>query len=60
MNEGTAGQRPESSGGVSPGSSSPVSISDALSSVNINIPDVSGAAASAVTGMEGAMVDISV
>ena len=49
-----------SSGGVSMGSSSPVSISDALSSVNINIPDASGAAASAVTGMEGAMVDISV
>ncbi len=50
----------QSSGGVSMGSSSPVSISDALSSVNINIPDASGAAASAVTGMEGAMVDISV
>ena len=49
-----------SSGGISMGGSSPVSISGALSSIDISTPDASAVAASSVSGMEGAVVDVSI
>ena len=57
---GSAAVSSSPSGGISMGSSSPVSVSEALSKINLNIPDVSVNTSASMSGMEGAMVDISV